>query len=125
MVNQTVIDQIERDFRFVIENRSILGVLLFGSHASGDATPRSDIDICIVVPDRNLCEMYSYIMSNLENNISQYDIRFFEELPLYIRMDVITDGIPVISYDIPALYEYFYKFRKIWVDVEYRLKNVF
>jgi predicted nucleotidyltransferase len=104
MVNHTMIVQIERDFRFVIEDRSILGVLLFGSHASGDATPRSDIDICIVVPDRYLCEMYSYIIINLENNIGKYDIRFFEELPLYIKMEVIMKGIPVISRDIPALY---------------------
>ena len=115
--------QIKKDFRFTTSNPAIQGVLLYGSYATGDDSPRSDIDICIVVPQQDLSEMYSFIMRNLENNISMYDVRFFEELPLYICAEVIERGIPVICRDIPALYEYFYKFRKRWADAVYRMQN--
>jgi len=123
MVKQSIIHQIKEDFRFTAENPAIKGVILYGSHATGDETPRSDIDICIVVPGQDLCEMYSFIMRNLENNVSRYDVRFFEELPLHIQAHVIERGILVLSPDTFALYEYFYAFRKLWADVKYRMQT--
>ncbi|MHA1720375.1 MAG: nucleotidyltransferase domain-containing protein, partial [Promethearchaeota archaeon] len=58
MVKDRIISQIKSDFRFILENKSILGVILYGSYLSGDESNRSDIDICIVASDQNLYQIH-------------------------------------------------------------------
>lgn len=52
----------------------------------------------------------------------KYDIRFFEELPLYIQINVIENNKILFAKDIYELYEYFYYFRKLWEDQAMRQK---
>jgi len=40
----------------------------------------------------------------------------FEELPLYMKMEVIDNHEIVFAKDELELYEYFYYFRKLWKD---------
>jgi predicted nucleotidyltransferase len=122
MVEQSVIAQVKADFGFLAIDRNVAGVLLFGSHVSHDATPRSDIDICVVAPDHEAGEIFRYILRNIERHDDQYDIWIFEELPLHMQGEIMEHGIPVICKDEPALYEYFYRYRKLWEDFKYRMQ---
>jgi hypothetical protein len=124
MAKETLINQLKEDFQFVKKNPAILGVILYGSHLTDDDTIRSDIDVCIVAPDYKLYEIYRFVMRNLKKHIDDYDIRFFEELPIHIMGEIIENGKVIITADEPALYEYFFPFRKEWEDQKFRLKQI-
>ncbi|MHA1370661.1 MAG: nucleotidyltransferase family protein [Promethearchaeota archaeon] len=120
MVKRKIIKQIKRDFNFLKADHRVLGIFLYGSHVFDDDNERSDIDICIVAGKNNIYDIYCYIVEHLE----VYDIRFFEELPLYIQGEIIDNGVLIDSLDEPALHEYLFHFRKRWVDQKFRLKRL-
>ncbi|MCX9015374.1 MAG: nucleotidyltransferase domain-containing protein [Candidatus Methanoperedens sp.] len=110
-------ESLKKDFSFLFDKEEVLSVLLFGSQAEHNETPRSDIDICIVAPDCDdrkglLGEMYR----NLDVYSKKYDVRFFEELPLYIQIQIIRQHEVIYVRDMLDLYEYFYPFRRLWDD---------
>lgn len=105
------------DFKFLIDD--VLGMLIYGSVATGASTERSDIDVCIVAPfvaDR--VRFSRMILANVKD--VRYDVRVFELMPLYLKMEVIEHGKVVYAGDIYELYEYFYGFRKLWEDQKVR-----
>jgi len=59
-------------------------VLLFGSAAKGELSKRSDIDIALVGP-RNR----RVLLGVFERIGGKYDLKIFEDLPLYIKIDII------------------------------------
>ena len=120
MVKKELLDQIYNDFSDVIEKKDILGILLFGSYGKSQNTNRSDIDICVVAPNEELHELLSFILQNINVGVNRYDIRLFKELPLYIKIHVIEDGILVYSLNELDLYEFFYIYRKLWEDQKHR-----
>ncbi|MHA1264517.1 MAG: nucleotidyltransferase family protein [Candidatus Helarchaeota archaeon] len=122
MATETIIKRIKADFQFLNKNPNVLGVILYGSYVREDYTQRSDIDICVVAPLQNRYRLYQSLVENLKSKIERYDIRFFEELNLYIQGKIIETGKVVLSRDEPALYEYLFQFRKRWKDLKYRLK---
>ncbi|MFQ6119799.1 MAG: nucleotidyltransferase domain-containing protein [Methanosarcinales archaeon] len=112
------------DFAFLEEDERILAVLLFGSGANNQLTPRSDRDICIVAPNiRNtsgMRQILKKIYKNLDVIGKRYDVWLFEELALYMKIQVIENHKVVFCKDLPELYEYFYFYRKIWNDQKHR-----
>ena len=122
MVEGEIIKKIENDFAFIKNHPEIIALILFGSYASGQETSRSDIDICLVVPNKNLYEIHKFISKNLNIEREKYDIRFFEELPLYIKADIIENGVIIFTEDRPSLFEYFYHYIKLWEDQKYKLR---
>ena len=107
-----MIEQLREDFKDFKED--CMGILVFGSHAKGGQTKRSDVDVCIVKPsNRILGSIYAKLGG-------RYDIRVFEKLPLYLKMEVIKN-YEVIYGDVVELSAYFYFFRKLWRDMEYRI----
>jgi len=111
--------KVREDFRFLFDNNSVLGVLLYGSMAKGESNERSDIDICVVAPSASdKIEFSRWIMSNVRDK--RYDVRVFEFMPLYLKMEVVEHGDVVYARDIYELYEYFYTFRKFWDDQKQR-----
>ena len=120
MVKKQLIDQIRTDFAELIEENRLLGIILYGSYLNNKETNRSDIDICVVAPDENTQELLSFIWQNINVNLKKYDVRFFSELPLYIKINVIEKGILVYSPNELDLYEYFYTYRKLWADQKHR-----
>jgi predicted nucleotidyltransferase len=117
-------ERIEADFAFLVEDERILAVLLFGSGAKKQADGRSDRDFCIVAPKiRNTGDMRA-VLSKIYGNINvrgkRYDIWLFEELPLYMKVQVIENHKVVFCKDLPSLYEYFYFYRKVWGDQKHR-----
>ena len=70
--------------------------MLYGSWARGDASERSDIDICIVAPDvEDKAALWREAISKPHDD--RFDVRIFERLPLYMKMAVIEEGIVVCS----------------------------
>ena len=105
---------LKRDFEMFKEDA--LGILLFGSSARMEDVERSDIDICIVRPvnDGLLTEMNRMLGG-------KYDIKVFENLPLYIQIEIIRDH-KIIHGDEVELSAYFYRFRRLWADMVPRVE---
>ncbi len=111
------IASIKNDFSFLFGKKEILAVLLYGSAVRGEETPRSDIDICLVAPSaEKRAELLKEVYRNLDVVSKKYDVRIFEELPLYIQIQIIQNHEVVYAKEIYELYEYFYYFRKLWED---------
>lgn len=107
-----MIERLKEDFKD-FEN-DCLAVLLFGSATDRTKTVRSDIDICIVKPvPRVLDRIYAKLGG-------KYDVKVFEELPLYVRIEVMKHH-KVIYGDALELSEYFHLLRRIWKDMEPRI----
>ena len=104
----------KRDFEMFKDDA--LGILLFGSSARMEDVERSDIDICIVRPanDGLLTEMNRMLGG-------KYDIKIFENLPLYIQIEIIRDH-KIIYGDEVELSAYFYRFRRLWADMVPRVE---
>ncbi len=120
MVKKELLEQIYSDFSIIIQKREILGILLYGSYLMDNETSRSDIDICIVAPYEDIHQLISFILQNVNVTSKKYDVRVFQELPLYIKIHVIEKGELIYSPNELDLYEYFYLYRKIWNDQKHR-----
>jgi len=108
-------------------SNEVLGILVYGSYAEKGETSRSDIDICIVAGHNDkikLMKLFKKILLIMARDI-KYDLKIFEHMPLYMKINVIEKGKPILTMDIPGLYEYFYFYRKLWNDQAIaRMENV-
>lgn len=117
MVNEELIKN-----HFAFLRNDILGLLLFGSQVKNNPT-RGDIDICVVVGKNGYRDdMDFYIRRNVNFQKYKYDICIFEELQLYMKIQVINNHKVIFAKSEVELYEYFYFFRKLWKGQEYRQK---
>lgn len=107
-----VASQLKKDFKEFRE--SCMGILLFGSYAGEEPTKRSDIDVCMVKPSEGILDD---VLGKLGG---KYDIKVFENLPLYVKIEVIMHH-EVIYGDELDISEYFYFFRRLWRDMEHRI----
>jgi predicted nucleotidyltransferase len=111
--------KIERLIQKIIDELNtkpwIKGLYIFGSQASGEATPVSDLDICVIddttYPKEERMEAYS--LGNYGVNIS-----LFSELPLYIQFEVFK-GRPIFIKDEESVKEL--KEQTVWeyLDTKY------
>lgn len=60
--------EIRKDFRFL--EKEVLGVLVYGSYAKGEATPRSDIDVCIVIGKQSTPTEMRRMLSRVWGNVN-------------------------------------------------------
>ncbi len=110
---------LKKDFAFL--KNKVLGILVYGSYATEKATPRSDIDICVVLgKGKDISKRLKEIWEKVNVNKKNYDVKTFEELPLHIQIEIIKKNKIVYTKDKPELYEYFYFYRKLWKDQEHR-----
>jgi len=49
-------------------------------------------------------------------------VKVFEELPLYVQIEVIGNHVAIYGDELD-LSEYFYQFRKLWKDMEHRIRE--
>jgi hypothetical protein len=120
MVGKKLLKQIEKDFS--IFKSKVLGILLFGSVVRGDTTKRSDIDICLVVGNRNVKEVFDIL---LESDLtSKYDVKIFETLPLKLKGEILENNIEIWAKDEFKLSYYLHKYRKIWEDQKLSLRKL-
>lgn len=111
-MDKTIIKKIKNDFKPF--HNKVLGIVLYGSQQKGTQNNRSDIDICIIAPDENPKTLFK------ETLPLNYDIKIFETMPLFLKIQVIHHHKILYTKDRYALYEYFYGFRKFWDDQKYR-----
>ena len=52
MVREEIIVKAKKDFEFLKDE--VLGIVMFGSIVKGNSTERSDVDICIIAPGKDL-----------------------------------------------------------------------
>ena len=98
-------------------NDDALGILLYGSHAQGCWSERSDIDICIVAPGND------YVLRRINKRLGgKYDVKVFEEIPRYIPIEIIHNH-QIIYGDAARIGAYFYSFRRLWADMEPRIRD--
>ncbi len=107
-----VASQLREDFKEFEER--CRGILLFGSYADEEPTKRSDIDVCIVKPSEGILDD---VLGKLGG---KYDIKVFENLPLYVKIEVIKHHEVIYGDELDIL-EYFYFFRKLWRGMEHRI----
>jgi len=109
MAERESVARVSEDFEFLKDR--VLAVLIFGSAVDYDEN--RDIDVCIVSPEGlDIKEVFKRV----DVSGKKYDVWLFEELPLYMKMEVIERHIIVFCRDLLELYEYFYQFRKLWKD---------
>ena len=87
-------ETLKKEIEKIKKNKKILGIYLFGSYASGNQRPNSDIDICII----------GRLNENDKNKIfrelpEKFDISFFDELPIYIKFRVFKEGKELFTRD--------------------------
>jgi len=113
-MDKNLIKKIRKDFEPLYTR--VLGIVLYGSLTKGVSNVRSDIDICIVAPNENAFKLFRETLS------LDYDIKIFETMPLFLKIQVMQNHKVIYAKDIYELYEYFYGFRKIWNDQKQRQK---
>ena len=77
---------------------------------------RSDIDICLIKSSKEL------LITLYKKFNGKYDIKIFELLPLYVKMDIINHSITIYGDEV-ELSEYFYFFRRLWKDMHHRIEQ--
>jgi len=112
-VIENVVREARRDFKEFADE--CMGILLYGSYARGDCSSRSDIDICVVKP---AAETFKRMLEKLGG---KYDLKVFEELPLFVRVDIVKNHVRIYAKDEIDLY--FYRVLKVWKDMEHRIKE--
>lgn len=107
-------DDVARDFAHVSPH--VAGLFLWGSHAEGRAHPRSDVDVCIVAGPGITVEEALRLAWSGAGASSRYDVHVFEELPLYLKGEILDRGRLLATRNELSLSEYLRPFRKIWDD---------
>ena len=90
MDQRAIIEKARKDLAFL--QGDVLGVLFYGSWATGENHENSDIDICIValsVEDK--AALWRSAIAVVRDDC--YDIRIFQLMPLYLQMAVIELGV--------------------------------
>lgn len=80
----------------------VLAVILFGSQVRGDAGPRSDVDVCLVLADGAATAAGHKRLDYL--TLADVDLSIFQSLPLHIRSRVLKEGRVLFVRDEDALY---------------------
>lgn len=101
-------------------NPDILAVVLFGSQSQKTAHAVSDIDLCLVMPAATDKVQHQILLQWAGRLSDSYDVKVFEELPLMVKGEVIKEGTVLFSRDADALFEYFWKWKKIYDDFKYQ-----
>jgi predicted nucleotidyltransferase len=115
MDSEELILRLKKDLEFIKDDTQ--GILLYGSCASNIANERSDIDICLIKPRT------TGILNRIFQKVGgRYDIKIFEDLPLYVKMDII-ENYRVIYGNEPPISYYLYHFRKNWEDMRHRINS--
>src|SRR5271157_932305 len=123
MASAELISLLQADFQFLLKDKDVLGAFLYGSQAEGEATPRSDFDVCVVTRRKDkpsLKALLRHIWQQIPVSTKKYDVHMFHELPLYIQGHIIEKGVLLLSRDTPELFEYLYPYRRLWEDQKHR-----
>lgn len=118
MKNSISLNEIKNDLEYLNDYWTVV----YGSYITEKFMPnRSDIDIAVITREKEELTNKNIWIKLLEHSKIVYDIKIFELLPLYIKMNIIND-YTVLFGDPLEISEYFYFYRKIWKDMEPRIQ---
>ncbi len=117
---QNLDEQVAADLAFL--GARVLGILRFGSSVDPGCRPR-DIDLCLVAPDQPSNDLLLDVWGRVDVRGKRYDVWVFEELPIWMRHEVIRKHVVTWSPNVPALYEYLYFQRKLCEDMVQRQRK--
>jgi predicted nucleotidyltransferase len=83
------------------KDKGVIAVLLFGSHARGNARPTSDIDVCLLLRDKKDSFRKRLEYSTISDNM---DVQVFQSLPAYIKKRILKEGKVLFCRDEDFLY---------------------
>jgi predicted nucleotidyltransferase len=97
--------RLQRLIARVAQDPDVLGVILFGSQERGDAGPRSDVDVCLVLESGAPAGL-SASRKRLEYLAGHdLDLTIFQQLPLYLRSRILKEGRVLFVRDEDRLYD--------------------
>jgi predicted nucleotidyltransferase len=111
----SVVNQIKK-----IGGKKIKFIILYGSIAEGNQTPLSDIDIAVYY-EGSKEERFKFRIEVLGNVNDKFDIQTFQDLPLYIRKEIISHGEILYQKNYSEIFDIFIKTIKSFGDFKPRL----
>lgn len=112
---QSVVNKIKK-----IGGKKIKFIILYGSIVEGNQTPLSDIDLSVYYEGTKE-ERFKFRMEALGNVNDKFDIQIFQDLPLYIRKEVISHGKILYQKNYSEIFDIFIKTIKSFGDFKPRL----
>lgn len=85
------------------KDKEIIAVLIFGSYLSGKHF--RDIDICLVLKNKKTNLEMSKKRLDYQMISDKLDIQIMQQLPLYIRKEILKNNHPILIKDYDALFE--------------------
>ena len=96
--------------------------MIWGFYAKKTRDKKSDINIYVVAGECDPNYLY-YETLAIKGKNPKYDIKIFELLPLWLKIELIKNHEIVYAKDKLALYEYFYFYRKLWAGQEIKMQT--
>ena len=94
-------EKISKIIEIIKSDPNVIAIYLFGSHAKGEATPLSDIDIAVIL--ENPTPESEADIGSLSS--PEIDVVLFHRLPLHIRYEVFKYGKEIFARDEEKLLE--------------------
>lgn len=94
----------------------VLAVLLFGSQARGEATPASDVDVCLVLAEAVASPRQRADRQLEYAGLGDLDVSVFQSLPYRVQVRVLEEGTVLHVRDEAALYEVAVRAVRAWED---------
>jgi len=111
----SVVNQIKK-----IGKEKIKFIILYGSVVECNQTPLSDIDLAVYY-EGSKEERFKFRMEILGNVNDKFDIQIFQDLPLYIRKEIISHGEILYQKNYSEIFDIFIKTIKSFGDFKPRL----
>ena len=104
----------------------VKGILVYGSFIKGYADRSSDIDICVIqkegIESKDCFALYERIL--FVSADERYDIVVFNEIPWYLRGEILKNHVVIYATDADELDFWLYKQLKIWNGMKRRQRIV-
>jgi len=97
-----------------------IAIYLFGSHAKGEATPMSDVDIAVIL-ENPTPETEADIGSLASPEI---DVVLFHRLPLHIKFEVFKHGREIFVRDEEKLAEIRFRVMREYLDTAQMYRRI-
>ena len=105
-------EKISKIIEIIKSDPNVIAIYLFGSHAKGEATPLSDIDIAVIL--KNPTSESEADIGSLSS--PEIDVVLFHRLPLHIRYEVFKYGKEIFVRDEEKLLEIKLKVIREYLD---------